>query len=425
LEKVLLPAPIAEHLDETYKALTNDKSINQILKVYDKALGIWKGSVTGWFPAFHGRNAMGGTYNNWLAGVKNPLRYTQADDIVRNLSKGKNLDKVVELGSKKFTYGELGEMMRNTGVLGQPGYLDVMRQVEEVISPKKGLKQILDIPKQGMEFIENRLRGALFIDRIAKGDEAWEAAKKVYRFHFDYAPEGLTTFEKQIMKRIIPFYTWTRNNVPLQISQIIEQPAKYAGTAKTLRALRGSTQNQREETEALPDYMQRGFPIRVGTEGKERKYIYGLGLPLQDLGELSLSQILSKTSPFIKTPLEQATNRHLYFDTPLDEVVYAPQIARKFPEPVKNWLEYTETQKSDGTMTRKVNPYKWHLVTSLLSRGLFTLDKLDDPEALGTIKLLYLTLGIKGKAVDIDKERYYRNKEAEEQTNKFLNLKGL
>lgn len=418
LSTVLLPEAVAQHLDQTYKFLSNDEAINGLLKAYDKVLNIWKGSVTGIFPAFHGRNALGGVFNNFLAGVKNPLRYTQADE----LASGKTGELI--LNGKKYAFDELRELMRKYGILGQPGLMDVMKSPQEMISGYKGLQKLGMLPRDTMEFIENRLRGALFIDRLAKGDDGWQAAKQVFKFHFDYAPEGLTTFESQIMKRIVPFYTWTRNNIPLQIEQAIKQPGKFAGIGKTIRAVRGNTQQQEQEYSALPSYIKEAVPIRMGeTKKGSPNYLYSLGLPLEDVNKISSKAVLDLLSPVVKFPLERLTGKNFYFDKDISEVNTAPQMFSNLPQPLKEWLSYKES-RYNGKVYRTADPYKLHFLTSLISRGIFTLDKLTDPNTPLLVKSLYTLSGIKGKTLDIEQEKVYRAKEQQEKTNQLLESQG-
>jgi len=426
LKGKLFPKAMADHIDETYKALTNEESINQVLGMYDKVQNVWKRSVTGFFPAFHGRNMMGGMFNNWVAGVKNPARYTQAHDLLKSVNAGENLDKTIKLGKKTYTYGELSAIMKKNGVVGQPGHMDVMKTIEDVLKPKKGLiGKASRAPGEVMEFTEDRLRGALFLDRVAKGDEAWDAAKKVIQFHFDYAPEGLSDAERLVAKRVIPFYTWTRNNIPLQLSQMMEQPGKYAGVAKTLRSLRGRDPEQRAETQALPDYMKRGFPVRLGEKDGKSQYLYGMGLPMEDLNQITPTGMASRMSPLLKAPIERLTDRNIYFDKPLSDVTNAPAMLGKAPKAVQKWFDYSESEGSSGKITRRLDPYKWHFVTNLAGRGIFTADKMFDPNTMGIIKVLYGTLGVKGRAVDIESEEYWRDRERQDQLEKYSERKGL
>jgi hypothetical protein len=41
---------------------------------------------------------------------------------------------------------------------------------------------------------------------------------------FDYA--DLSDFEAQVLRRIVPFYVWSRNNIPLQVRAIMLEPGK-------------------------------------------------------------------------------------------------------------------------------------------------------------------------------------------------------
>ena len=412
-----IPKSIADELVNMNKLLINDKATNKLLKVYDKAVSIWKGSVTGYFPAFHGKNALGGVFNNYIAGVKNPLRYGQANKLMAGS------DDIIKLGGKEWTYKQLKNLMLERGAIGSQGYLDVFSDIQKTIKtvPDKGAKKILskipEVPQKTMNIVETQLRGALFIDRLKKGDNIGDAIKQVFKYHFDYAPEAFTPFERNVMKRLVPFFTWSRNNIPLQLTEMYRQPGKYANISKTLRTLEGD----KKDVEHLPEYMQKGFPIKIGEKKGLSQYLYGMGLPVEDINKLGTSEFFSRISPPIKVPIELATGKHFYFDSKLEDVDTAPKMVKNAPAPIKkifkSLVDYNEK-------TGKVNPQKWHILTSILGRGVYTVDKLTNPDVQGRIKALYLLLGIKGKEVDIKQQKYYRTKEKRDKVGEFLKKKG-
>ena len=310
LKGTLLPEQIVKHVDETYKTLSNEEATKKFLNLYDKVLGFWKGSVTGWFPSFHTRNTIGGMFNNWIAGVKSPALYLQADQIARGVE-GTITPK---LGTK-YTYGQIRELASKLGAIGQPGYLDVMKEVEKDIG-KGPVSKLMDLPKNAMEVVENRLRLPLFVDRLIKGDAPEQAAKQVFQFHFDYAPEALTGFEKNVMKRVMPFYRWTRGNIPLQLEQMAKQPGKYAAIGKLLGNLQSDKQKAKDEFAALPPYMREGLPVRLGEKNGFSQYLYGLGLPVEDINRLwkgsaqrTVASMVGELSPILKYPIEVGTGQ--------------------------------------------------------------------------------------------------------------------
>lgn len=420
----LLPEPMANHMNNAYKFLTNDEDIRQLVRMYDKTLNFWKGTVTGIFPAFHARNLIGGMFNNWLGGVKNPGRYLQARKIVKGLESGDVAEGTIKLGKKTWKYSEIRELMAENGVVGQAGMIDVQKTIAEHISPRTGLAGKIPTPRGVMGAVENELRATMFIDRLAKGDEPWDAAKKVITYHFDYMPEGLTHFERQTMKRIIPFYTWTRNNIPLQLRSAYQQPGKYGAVGKTLRGLGGPTAEQRAELSNLPEFISRGYPIRLGEEDGKVNYAYNIGMPFEDITKLGEPEyMLSQMSPLLKVPLETATGRSFFFQGDLPK--NAPQLLSKAPKPMKDWLEYSEYKNKAGETKRTLNPKKWNVVAGLLSRGFFTANKVTDPDTLTRVKALYLVSGVSTREYDIEEQKGYREKQRTREVQDFLEQRGL
>lgn len=425
LKGTLLPEQIVKHIDDTYKTLTNEEATKKFLGLYDKALGFWKGSVTGWFPAFHVRNTMGGVFNNWIGGVTNPTRYLQGDQIARGVE-GKITTK---LGTK-YSYSQIRELANKLGVIGQPGYLDVMREVEKDVG-KGPVSKLMDTPKRAMEMVENRLRLPLFVDRLIKGDAPEQAAKQVFQFHFDYAPEGLTAFEQNIMKRVLPFYRWTRGNIPLQLEQMVKQPGKYGSIGKLVDNLQTDKQKAKDEFQYLPPYMREGLPIRLGEKNGLSQYLYSLGLPVEDVNQLykgspqrTLASFIGQSSPILKYPIEVGTGQNLF----TGESIAASSKVFPFVNAVpglRDWLEVTEHKDKNGNVSYRGNAYKLHFINTALGRFYNTAGKLTDSDTSGVVKFLYGLMGTKAKSVDIEKEKFWRDQELQDRLEQALESRGL
>ena len=418
LEGRLFPEPIVRELDKTVEFLTGDKATKELLSGYDKLLTFWKGSVTGWFPAFHTRNFIGGTFNNWLSRM-NPKYYKMSVDLQRDLKKGGNKIWVSATG-ETFTSKQLIKIIEDSGVINQPGMVDVMKKVEDIVGSTK-MKQLGNYPKILLEGVENNLRIPLFMDRfLGRGYSAADAAKDVFKFHFDYAPEGLTAFERNVMKRIIPFFTWTRNNIPLQIEQMIKQPGKYAMFPKLQQDIGGKIGE--EEFQDLPEWMQNMMVVRIGEEGGSGLWLQ-LNLPIEDLNKLPLNpegvrEIVSMMSPILKVPTEIITNRNLFFGTEIvnpdlpKELQTAKTIKqlKMLPEPIKDFLNFKEMQYKgkDGWETRyEMDAVKLHILKGAIGRFYDTIGKAFDEDVDAKRKMLRLIGGLPVYDVDIKEQRYW------------------
>ena len=127
---------------------------------------------------------------------------------------------------------------------------------------------IRDFMAPKVEISEDYMRFAAFlkgIDEVGLEPDSfvrgYAASQFVKSSQFDYA--DLSQVE-QTLKMLIPFYTWTRYNVPLQIRAIIHEPGKVAQALRvheSLGAMFG------EEPDALsPSYVADRFGITIGEE---------------------------------------------------------------------------------------------------------------------------------------------------------------
>jgi hypothetical protein len=450
LKGFLIPEPIVRHVDKALDVLTNEETLGKFLKLYDKSLALWKANVTGMFIAFHTRNAIGGTFNNWLAGIK----AVDQLDTERILQGSDHLIKT-DIGT--VYHGQaVRDLAERFGVMGQPGQMDVYRKSEEMINElgATGMKwaklKLSYAPRFAMEQVENRLRLPLFINRIKKGYSPGDAAKDVFKFHFDYMPEtGLTPFERTAMKRIFPFYVWMRNNVPLQIEMMLKQPGKYAGIEKIRQHMIGPDAKPGEEEKGLraemkwlPDWMKEMFIFPAGLKDEAGKALWTqLDLPLDDIKMLPISssgirEIASAMSPFLKFPMERYFNKSMYFggdiwndDLPRElQTRQTIEELKHLPSPVKKFLNFREVKYRDWTdknnisfKTRyEMDARKLHIINSFLGRYYSTLKGTFDEEIPAAWKASRYVGGVPVRSFDIEEEKGKRLFEQEKRAQAML-----
>jgi hypothetical protein len=422
-----VPLAIADELVNMNKLFINDEAVSQLARNYDKVLNTWKKSVTGIFPAFHGRNLMGGMFNNFIAGVKNPAKYIEGNKLALGVDELVKVGgKTLKIGGEEQTYKSLLDYMKRRGIVGGQGFLDVSATVDKTTDIAKlgkasiPRKIVEDLPMATMEAIETRLRGTLLLDSLSKGDDIAEATNKVFKFHFDYSPEAFTPFEREWARRVVPFYTWTRRNIPLQIEQMIQQPGKFSGVGKAGRTLEGDI-----DKEVLPEYIREGFVVDRGEKEGIPRMFYNLGLPVEDINKLNKADALSLVNPFIKAPVELATNKNFFLDKPLDEANRPPSGFEKLPKVLHKAVGYNEKSNT-------ADPIRWHILTSLLGRGIFTASRLfagsDAGADVGGATLEGL-FGIRKQDLEgyrsVDKQKEARQKDLLKELQKDLKGKGL
>jgi hypothetical protein len=137
------------------------------------------------------------------------------------------------------------------------------------------------------------------MEALRHGATYQEAAEAVAKLHFDY--QHLTDFERQFMRRALPFYTWNARNIPLQAQKLITNPGKYANFQKVREEAANAsnpgqvdpqTRELYRQLEAagvklkggwekyLTEYEQRNAGIPISWKG--HKFTVSAGFPLQD-----------------------------------------------------------------------------------------------------------------------------------------------
>lgn len=201
---------------------------------------------------------------------------------------------------------------RLTKRLGEPGRkIATSRVGSKVLHP-------LDTIRDLSQYREDSVRLATYLGARKRGLEPDAAAKFTAKHHFDYG--DLTQFEKSVARRVMPFYTFTARNTPLQARTLFERPGKFANLEKVREeALKASGVPQGYE-DNLQHYEQQGLPIPIpGT-----KNLLYPKLPATDLGRLTVKDqanyLMAMLTPLIKSPVELTQNYSFFLRKPIDEL---------------------------------------------------------------------------------------------------------
>ena len=142
-----------------------------------------------------------------------------------------------------------------------------------------------------------------------------------------YSGANFTPFEQNVMRRLLPFWGYTKYVVPQQLQFLAEHPGGLAAQGIRLSdAARG--------TGFLPEYMSNGLAIPMGQEDNgQQRYLSKIDMPWESLfgfvqpgqnlnaaiGNTGLN-MLSQLNPLLKAGLEGATNKQFLTGRDLDSL---------------------------------------------------------------------------------------------------------
>jgi len=165
--------------------------------------------------------------------------------------------------------------------------------------------------------MENNGRMAHFIQKRLDGLDAGSSAASVKRFLFDYTE--LTPFERDYLKAVIPFYTWSRKNIPLQIEQIIKQPERYARIPKAMNAIENISGDN--DMIPKPDYFDEINATRLPWNSNNQPMYLAQDLPFQDLNKMNMKDFLTSASPFLRiwAELLPPEGQNFFLEQPIEK----------------------------------------------------------------------------------------------------------
>lgn len=302
---------------------------SELLNTYDKFLYMYKMWNSAINPGFHVQNSVSNAFQSFMSqgkAILEPEGYKRAYDIYNK----KNIHKTIDYKGQKITYGQIRTLADKYGILDNTFFnedIAISADAQGYLA-KKGLNPKYDptdvnnfVPyRKGQQLgsaIEGNQKLVLFIQNLEDGMSVEDAVKNTNKFLFDYS--DLTEFEKETMKRVVPFYTYMRKNIPLQLEQMIANPVLYMNVAKAEEEIENMSGDNEvkdsDRNEWRQDYVQ--LPFQIGGEN------IGLNpqLPFQQLDRLAPNKILGQMTPAIKAPFEVLTGKYAYTGVPIENGV--------------------------------------------------------------------------------------------------------
>lgn len=304
----------AAQIERLEKFITGQEDIvEEWTRGFGKVMGAWRILVTTVNPGYRVRNTMTDTWNMWLAGVPMhsiPVYFGAATGVLKRAKEGSPADLMTL--QKAANHGMLsglfaGDIQAVAQYIKHSGktYRELRRDGKFIQLYTKAMQDF----NRNAENI-GRMAHYLYRTRALKESVA-EAAHNVRIAHFDY--EDLTKLEQDKMKKIFPFYTWTRKNIPYQLRQLATRPGRYSAFPKLAQESEYATTGG-EEGESIPEYASEAFGFRIPF-GTDSVYMPQFGVsdlePFQGPQE-AFQRVAAQVSPLYKVPAELALNRSAF-----------------------------------------------------------------------------------------------------------------
>lgn len=330
-------AVVLESMASNIQAMTSPVGIRLLADGVRGFERFWKGAVTVGRPTFVPRNVMGGVFNNGIIDV-GPREYAWVAGKARTVRKALDRGEGWEGAMKHLSAAdaEVFEAARSMRLFDAEFSSDIadplMGRAKSTLNPTAGIlggdKTFIgfDIGGKFMQTSEDFLRMAAFRRWYVNGvpETAALASNLSFAVHFDYS--SLTRLETKV-KKFIPFFVWTRRNIPLQAKLLVERPGIYNRYANLMRNAQTSFQEDEysfADRQPIPSWMG-GFAADLDTvvdrgDGVWTRFFFAPDIPTRDLEQLvqrfssgnpfsnGLGFVLDMLSPAIGTSTDLATN---------------------------------------------------------------------------------------------------------------------
>lgn len=457
----------SDYVNRMMSVVANDKAIKWFLKKIDDTQNWWKVLVTTVNPGFHFRNFYS---NHFIGYVKHGLGYFNPElhldalamsmervapdnkllwalmpvskSRLKKVRNGKTLKAWID-GLRPYGVARTGVRMAEREALGGVQSATKVRRILENanIAGKKSVFAKVGDALGGV--IESEARVASFLLDFDTLGDMQLAARATQEAFVDYA--NLTDFEREIARRVIPFWSWMKQNTVNQVKFIFTQPGRYSKIPRIAQALEAGAP-EHIPLEERPEYFRELWMWQLPMQLPDGTALFmNPNFPFQDLNRLNpfdengvpgggwKDTIVGAMTPLIKVPIELATGYDFFRKQRIEkwEGYKAPipgilQTAADALSPdLRNKLGIETNNRGQHVM----DPYVAHAIQQMLPFVRNTAKLLmQEPTAIPADKyfqFLSYTLGIKIKPVDRLTQQYYMTRDKLEERKRKLREAGI
>ena len=435
------------------------------LKQYDKLHNLLKGYMI-MKPGFHMRNFFSATFMNFLHGVRLSSyrrfqnaywRYQydyametgmkfRADSIKKAMkaraiwgqANAKHVGIVRELDRAGLLGGGHGQVAAEFQIFGGKAPRSKLLSAINPLNPRNAPLRLSRDVGMGTETF---VRGTMGFDVLLRGGNADEAYDAISKFHFDY--DDLSDFERRVIKRVVPFYTWTKNALPLMIEQIGRNPAKMTAYLKAKRNI----EMGQEKAQIVPPYFIRqggiqlpfkyqgqnmfilpDLPFKAPLEMLDPMLAFDKDLSFTQRLDIAIGTIGTQVTPLIKAPYEWKAKQNLWkgynFDGRYQQV---PTIYRVIPLMMETLDAAGLAEKQNDIWLMR--DYNLHAMAQLLPtftdmRRLFPSEERYQQRTLSTWMSFAFGMGLRTNTLDEQRRTlnsfYWQQKDEQEDMRQLM-----
>lgn len=360
------------HIEEFYK---DPAKAEELLKFYDKVLSQFKTSATLLNPASWVRNFMGDSFQAYVAGVRDPTLYKDALSILKvepgtgatiriagnSYSKEKLLQLFEQSGAKSgFIRSEHGSAKALEKIRGMAEtredvprlatWLHTFRQqADKELAPLHSRLSELEKLNKAQNFTNPNTYKELqqLRSKIMSVEEqvSHKAAANVSKWMVDYG--DFTKFEMSTMRRVIPFYSFMRKNIPLQIEGLAMRPGTYNNAMNVGRNI-DTYMADPNDPGIYPKWLRDMGFARLGSSASGGQNVWSPQMPWTDLEKTFgggtqgiIGNQLASLTPAATIPIELGMGKDIFSGKDISNQGSYPYFTGQIPLYAvgKNWVK--------------------------------------------------------------------------------------